>query len=51
MTFCMYWPTDYGTLTQEFGARPEYYGRFGLPGHEGLDFRANTVRIRNSHSD
>jgi len=44
----LYWPTDYETepkhpahpFTQRFGSRPEYYIRFNLPGHEGLDFRA-----------
>lgn len=34
------WPTDYGVITQPFGARPEVYQLFGLPGHEGLDFQA-----------
>lgn len=34
------WPTEYKTITQSFGARPEYYEQFGLPGHEGVDFRA-----------
>lgn len=34
------WPTDYGMITQPFGARPEVYQIFGLPGHEGLDFQA-----------
>lgn len=34
------WPTDYKVITQRFGMRPEYYGQFGLPGHEGLDIRA-----------
>ncbi len=29
-------------MTQPFGVRPEYYRRFGLPGHEGIDFRAIT---------
>lgn len=29
-------------VTQHFGANPGYYGRFGLPGHEGLDIRART---------
>lgn len=33
------WPTDYKKVTQAFGARPEYYARFGLPGHEGVDIR------------
>jgi murein DD-endopeptidase MepM/ murein hydrolase activator NlpD len=34
------WPTDYRVYTQKFGERPEYYSRFGLPGHEGVDIRA-----------
>lgn len=42
MTFRMRWPTEFDLITQEFGKRPEYYGQFGLPGHEGLDFRAST---------
>ena len=25
-------------ITQIFGARPEYYGQFGLKGHEGTDW-------------
>ena len=25
-------------LTQGFGEHPEWYGRFGLPGHNGVDF-------------
>lgn len=40
MSFRMRWPTEFDKITQEFGARPEYYQKFGLPGHEGLDFRA-----------
>ena len=27
-------------VTQAFGARPEVYARWNLPGHEGLDLRA-----------
>lgn len=34
------WPTDYKVYTQRFGLRPEYYEKFGLPGHEGVDIRA-----------
>ncbi len=34
------WPSDYKVYTQKFGQRPEYYGQFGLPGHEGVDIRA-----------
>lgn len=38
------WPSTYQPphITQHFGERPEYYGRFGLKGHEGTDFRAPT---------
>jgi hypothetical protein len=36
----LFWPTDYPTITQKFGANPEIYEKWGLPGHEGLDFRA-----------
>jgi murein DD-endopeptidase MepM/ murein hydrolase activator NlpD len=36
----LFWPTDYTTISQAFGANPEIYAKFGLPGHEGLDFRA-----------
>jgi murein DD-endopeptidase MepM/ murein hydrolase activator NlpD len=25
-------------ITQVFGARPDYYRQFGLPGHEGIDY-------------
>ncbi|MFC1936838.1 M23 family metallopeptidase, partial [Chloroflexota bacterium] len=34
------WPTDYPVITQGFGANPQIYGQWGLPGHEGLDIRA-----------
>lgn len=34
-----HWPTDYKTITQLFGANPQNYKRFGLPGHEGIDIR------------
>ncbi len=40
MSFRMRWPTPYGTITQNFGERPEYYQKFGLPAHEGIDFMA-----------
>ncbi|HEY88297.1 MAG TPA: SH3 domain-containing protein [Thermoflexia bacterium] len=42
MTFRMRWPTEFDYITQAFGKRPEYYGQYGLPGHEGIDFRAPT---------
>ena len=35
-----HWPTEYKKVTQLFGANPDYYAQFGLPGHEGLDIRA-----------
>jgi murein DD-endopeptidase MepM/ murein hydrolase activator NlpD len=38
--FYLLWPTDYAVITQKFGANPQIYTRFGMPGHEGLDFRA-----------
>jgi len=38
--FKLSWPTEYRVTTQAFGANPQNYARFGLPGHEGLDMRA-----------
>lgn len=38
--FYLLWPTDYPMVTQKFGANPQIYTRFGMPGHEGLDIRA-----------
>lgn len=38
--FFLEWPTDYSVITQPFGANPQIYTRFGMPGHEGLDIRA-----------
>lgn len=40
MAFRLRWPTQFGTITQAFGANPQVYNKFGLPGHEGLDFVA-----------
>lgn len=40
--FYLLWPTDYPVITQKFGANPQIYMRFGMPGHEGLDIRALT---------
>lgn len=40
MSLRLRWPTQYGTINQKFGARPEYYQKFGLPAHEGIDFMA-----------
>jgi murein DD-endopeptidase MepM/ murein hydrolase activator NlpD len=36
----LFWPTDYATITQRFGANPEIYSKWGLHGHEGVDIRA-----------
>ena len=33
-----YRPCDSNIITQKFGANPEYYKRFGFPGHEGIDY-------------
>ena len=38
--FKLFWPTDFPMIVQGFGANPEIYGQYGLPGHEGLDIRA-----------
>lgn len=38
--FYLLWPTQYAVITQKFGANPQIYRRFGMPGHEGVDFRA-----------
>ncbi len=40
MTFRVHWPTQYGIITQRFGENPSFYQKFGLPGHEGIDFQA-----------
>ncbi len=40
--FYLLWPTEYPVITQPFGANPQIYTRFGMPGHEGLDIRALT---------
>src|SRR5260221_10872214 len=34
------WPTEFRTINQYFGANPQNYSQFGLPGHEGIDFMA-----------
>lgn len=39
-SFSLRWPTIYNVVTQVFGANPEIYARYGLPGHEGIDIRA-----------
>ncbi|MFL7839954.1 MAG: peptidoglycan DD-metalloendopeptidase family protein [Candidatus Promineifilaceae bacterium] len=34
------WPTEYRKITQYFGANPEKYAQYGLPGHDGIDIHA-----------
>ena len=34
------WPTEYRSINQYFGANPQNYSQFGLPGHEGIDIMA-----------
>jgi len=45
MTFQLRWPTTSPNITQPFGVNltgiPDFYTRFGLPGHEGIDFEAS----------
>ncbi len=41
-TFHLVWPTDFPVVTQPFGINPQVYRRYGMPGHEGVDFRALT---------
>jgi murein DD-endopeptidase MepM/ murein hydrolase activator NlpD len=36
------WPTEFRQINQYFGANPQNYQQFGLPGHEGIDIRAPT---------
>lgn len=38
--FVLHWPTDFDYVTQKFGENPQFYAKFGLPAHEGLDIRA-----------
>jgi hypothetical protein len=34
------WPTEFRHINQYFGANPQNYAQFGLPGHEGVDVYA-----------
>ena len=34
------WPTEFRSINQYFGANPQSYAQFGLPGHEGIDIMA-----------
>lgn len=36
------WPTEFRIINQYFGANPQNYAQFGLPGHEGIDVMAPT---------
>lgn len=38
--FYLSWPTDYKVITQGYNLHPEWYNKFGLPGHEGVDIQA-----------
>lgn len=39
--FYLIWPTPLAkVVTQWYGINPQWYNKFGLPGHEGLDMRA-----------
>jgi hypothetical protein len=46
MTFRLKWPTQFPGIIQRFGENktgdPNFYKKFGLPAHEGLDFVAPT---------
>lgn len=39
----MRYPLDKIYITQKFGERPEYYARYGMKGHNGIDFRTRFV--------
>jgi|TARA_Y100000296_G_C5154048_1_gene247999 murein DD-endopeptidase MepM/ murein hydrolase activator NlpD len=39
----MRWPIDKVHITQEFGENPSIYKRFGLAGHNGIDFRTRFI--------
>ena len=34
------WPTEFMSINQHFGANPQNYAQFGLPGHDGVDIMA-----------
>jgi len=35
-------PGEYYQVSQRFGENPQYYGQWGLPGHNGIDFACPT---------
>ncbi|MBW4437954.1 MAG: peptidoglycan DD-metalloendopeptidase family protein [Pleurocapsa minor GSE-CHR-MK-17-07R] len=42
MPLQLFWPTQFKIITQKFGANEDFYKKFGLPGHEGVDFQASS---------
>lgn len=40
----MHSPIDHPIITQKFGARPDYYKKYGLKGHNGLDLVNGLMR-------
>lgn len=40
LPFQLCWPVDSRRVNQDFGANPDTYKSFGLPGHEGIDLFA-----------
>lgn len=36
-----HWPTQYKIVNQRFGVNPQIYNTYNLPGHEGVDCKAN----------
>ncbi|MEP7200889.1 MAG: M23 family metallopeptidase [Chloroflexota bacterium] len=36
------WPTESRVVTQPFGINRDFYAKFGLPAHEGVDIQAGT---------
>lgn len=39
--FILHYPTESRRVTQAYGANPQIYARWGLPGHEGIDLAAS----------
>ena len=42
--FYLLWPTQYPIITQKFGANPQIYTRFGMPGRTDLPGRGRGAR-------
>lgn len=40
-----HWPTDSKRISQLFGDNPDYYKKFGLPGHDGVDIARTGVTL------